>query len=59
MSPSFQSPAVLAKAKEAYSFWFQIQADFPKVYRYNLGGKIENCFLAVLENTFITIYLSG
>ncbi|MEI7451796.1 MAG: four helix bundle protein [Candidatus Falkowbacteria bacterium] len=59
MSTSISSPVVLLKAKEAYSFWFGLLADFPKVYRYNLGGKIETNFLALLENIFITIYLAG
>ena len=59
MSISLRPPVVLTKTKEAYSLWFQTLADFPKVYRYNLGGKIENYFLALLENTFITVYLSG
>ena len=30
---------------------------FPKVYRYTLGEKIENYFLSLLENIFISIYL--
>jgi len=59
MSTLLRPPIVLAKTKEAYSLWFQALVDFPKVYRYNLGGKIENCFLSLLENTFITAYLSG
>lgn len=57
MSTLLRPPVVLVKAKEAYSAWFKILADFPKTYRYNLGGKIENSFLSLLENTFITIYL--
>jgi hypothetical protein len=52
-------PIVLVKTKEAYAVWFKILANFPKVQRYNLGGKIENSFLSLLENTFITTYLSG
>jgi len=59
MSISLRPPVVLIKTKDAYSLWFRALADFPKVYRYNLGGKIENCFLSLLENTFITVYLSG
>ena len=59
MSISPQPPIVLTKTKEAYKLWFKSLADFPKVYRYSLGGKIENCFLSLLENTFITAYLSG
>lgn len=45
------------KAKTAYSFWFKIYNDFPKAHRYILGGKIEDYFLALLENIFICIYL--
>ena len=52
-------PTVLLKTKEAYALWFKVLADFPKVYRYNLGGKIEGHFLSLLENIFITVYLSG
>ena len=59
MSTILRPPVVLVKEKEAYSLWFKILADFPKIYRYNLGGKIENCFLSLLENTFITAYLPG
>jgi len=59
MSTILRPPVVLVKAKEAYAIWFKVLADFPKTYRYNLGGKIENSFLSVLENIFITIYLSG
>ena len=59
MSMPLRPPVVLVKTKNAYALWFQALADFPKVYRYNLGGKIESCFLSLLENTFITAYLSG
>jgi len=59
MSTILRPPVVLVKSKEAYSMWFNILGDFPKVYRYNLGGKIENCFLLLLENIFTTAYLSG
>lgn len=59
MSTIVHSPIVLVKEKEAYAIWFKILADFPKVYRYNLGGKIEDCFLSLLENTFTAIYQSG
>ena len=52
-------PTVLLKTKEAYALWFKVLADFPKVYRYNLGGKIEGYFLSLLENIFMTVYLSG
>lgn len=52
-------PIVLTKTKEAYASWFKILTNFPKVHRYNLGGKIEASFLSLLENTFITAYLSG
>lgn len=59
MSTSLRPPVVLVKTKEAYSLWFHTLADFPKIYRYSLGGKIEGYFLSLLENTFITAYLSG
>jgi hypothetical protein len=59
MGTTLQAPAVLLKAKEAYALWFIVISDFPKIYRYNLGGKIEGCFLDLLENIFKTIYLSG
>lgn len=57
MSPILRSPVVLVKAKEAYSTWFKVLANFPKIYRYNLGGKIESSFLSLLENTFTAVYL--
>ena len=55
--PPPAAPAVLQKAKNAYSLWFSILNDFPKVHRYTLGGKIENYFLDLLENIFISLYL--
>jgi hypothetical protein len=58
MSISITSPTVLVKAKEAYGFWFKVLRDFPKVYRYNLGGKIETYFLSLLENIFTSAYTS-
>lgn len=59
MNNFIQAPAVLGKAKNSYCLWFHALADFPKIYRYNLGGKIEGYFLSVLENIFITAYLPG
>ena len=55
--PPPSAPSALLKAKNAYSFWFKIFTDFPKAHRYTLGGKIEDYFLALLENIFISIYL--
>jgi len=55
--PPFVAPSALLKTKIAYSIWFKIFNDFPKIYRYTLGGKIENCFLSLLENIFVSIYL--
>lgn len=52
-------PTVLVKTKDAYSFWFKIFIDFPKAYRYSLGGKIDGYFLELLENIFVSLYLSG
>jgi len=59
MSTTLRPPIVLVKTKEAYAAWFKIITNFPKVHRYNLGGKIENSFLSLMENTFVTAYLSG
>lgn len=59
MLNNFRSPTVLIKAKESYAVWFKILADFPKIYRYSLGDKIEESFLSLLENIFSTSYLSG
>ena len=50
---------MLVKAKESYTLWFNVLADFPKTYRHNLGGKIEGYFLELLENIFVSLYLSG
>ena len=58
LGPPPAAPSALLKAKTAYSFWFSIFNDFPKIHRYTLGGKIEDYFLALLENIFISIYLS-
>ncbi|MFA5163380.1 MAG: four helix bundle protein [Patescibacteria group bacterium] len=58
MAVALFSPLVLVRSKEAYALWFKALADFPKVYRYNLGGKIEGCFLELLEKIFTTTYLA-
>jgi hypothetical protein len=50
---------VLIKAKESYSIWFKLLADFPKSYRNNLGAKVDGYFLELLENIFVSLYLSG
>jgi len=50
-------PSVLVKAKEAYSTWFKLLNDFPKVYRGTLGAKIEHYFLELLECVFTCLYL--
>lgn len=34
-------------------------ADFPKTYRHNLGSKIDSYFLELLENIFVSLFLSG
>ena len=58
ISPPPAAPSALLKAKTAYSLWFKIFNDFPKAHRYMLGGKVEDYFLALLENIFVSIYLS-
>lgn len=58
MLPPPQIPSILVKAKNAYSLWFNILNDFPRVRRYSLGAKIEHYFLALLESIFISLYLT-
>jgi hypothetical protein len=55
--PPPAAPSALLKAKTAYSVWFKIYNDFPKAHRYTLGGKMEDYFLGLLENIFISLYL--
>ena len=57
MSTLLKTPTVLTRVKESYALWFKTFADFPKIYRYNLGGKIEECFLILLDNIFSSLYL--
>ncbi len=57
MNIPLKTPTVLTKAKESYTLWFKTFADFPKIYRYNLGGKIEEYFLILLDNIFTSLYL--
>ena len=57
LGPPPAAPSALLKAKIAYSLWFKIYNDFPKAHRYILGGKVEDYFLGLLENIFISIYL--
>lgn len=52
-----QVPTVLQKSKSTYQTWFLLLKDFPKVYRYTLGGKIENSFLEFLDILFSSLYL--
>ena len=52
-----KAPTVLLKIKEAYSIWFKMFSDFPKIHRYNLGGKIEEYFLIVLDSILLSLYL--
>ena len=58
-SPPPRTPTVLVKAKESYSLWFKLLVNFPKTYRHNLGGRVDGYFLELLENIFISLYLSG
>lgn len=58
-STNLRLPVVLVKAKSAYALWFKALADFPKSYRHNLGGKVDGYFLELLENIFVSLYLSG
>ncbi len=48
---------MLLKAKESYRFWFLLYTDFPRIHRYTLGDKIEECFLSLLEHIFFGLYL--
>jgi hypothetical protein len=45
------------QSKEAYTEWFKLLGDFPKVYRGTLGVKIESYFLELLESIFTAFYL--
>lgn len=49
---------MLQKSKKVYGTWFKVVTEFPKLYRYTLGGKIEDSFLDMLEFIFSSIYLS-
>lgn len=49
----------MTKTRSAYAVWFKLLADFPKTSRHNLGGKIEGYFLEMLEQIFVSQYLSG
>lgn len=59
MGTTLRPPIVLVKIKETYAAWFKTLANFPKIHRYNLGGKIENLFLSLMESIFTAAYLSG
>ena len=51
------APSVLIITKEAYSTWFRLLSNFPRVYRGSLGVKIERYFLELLESIFSALYL--
>lgn len=52
-------PAVLMRAKEAYTEWLSVSLNLAKPIRCGIGTKIENCFLEVLECIFLGWYASG
>ena len=49
-------PIVIIKQKEAYLFWQKINRNLPKTERFNLGQKISQSFIEVLELTFTAAY---
>ena len=49
--------SILTNSKVAYSEWFKLFSDFPKVYRFTLGAKIDKYFLEFLESIFTAFYL--
>ena len=52
ITPPPQLPSVILKAKVAYRLWHEYLNNFPKLYRYNLGAKIDSLFAEVLELIF-------
>ncbi len=57
LPPPHEQPSLLVKAKEAYSEWFKLLNEFPKIYRGTIGAKIESYFLELLESIFTALYL--
>lgn len=50
-------PVVISKEKEAYQYWLALYQNFPKIERFNLGQKISQIFIQILEYTFTAAYL--
>ena len=55
-TPSNQ-PVVISKEKEAYQYWQTLYRNFPKTERFNLGQKISQTFIEILELNFTASYL--
>jgi hypothetical protein len=47
----------MIKEKEAYQYWQILCRDIPKAERFNLGQKISQLFIQILEYTFTASYL--
>lgn len=54
---SRETPAVLLKEKESYSYWLILYRNFPKTERFGIGQKINYLFIEVLELSFNASYL--
>ena len=50
-------PSVIIKEKEAYQYWQTLYRDLPKTERFNLGQKISQIFIEILELNFTAAYL--
>lgn len=54
---SSNQPVVINKEKEAYQYWQTLYRNFPKTERFNLGQKISQTFIEILELNFTASYL--
>lgn len=57
LTPPPHLPRVIFKQKEAYQCWQAMHRDLPKTERLNIGQKISQLFIEILELTFTAAYL--
>lgn len=55
--PPAKVPQVLFKGKASFKIWADVHKDFPRTEKFGLGRRIDEIFLLLLEQIFITSYL--
>jgi hypothetical protein len=56
LSLSLSGDSIIQRVKEGYLIWINISPHIAKGQRYSIGTRIENKFLDLLENSYITYF---